>query len=67
MAVYVSLPVNLVVVVSNVFYFHPDPGGYDSHFDEHNFSSGLVQPPTSMAFFLHNWVVLRINVGLNIP
>ena len=25
---------------SNIFYFHPDPWGKDSHFDEHIFERG---------------------------
>ena len=31
---------------SNIFYFHPENWGRWTHFDEHIFSNGLVQPPT---------------------
>ena len=31
---------------SHIFYVHPELWGNDSHFDEHIFSNGLVQPPT---------------------
>jgi len=53
MAVYVSLPVNLVVVVSNIFYFHPDPWGYDSQFDEHIFQVGWFNHQLVWPFTLH--------------
>ena len=35
------------MVVSNIFYVHPEKIGEDSQFDEY-FSKGLVQPPTSI-------------------
>ena len=35
------------MVVSNICYFHPPILREDSHFDEHIFLDGLVQPPTS--------------------
>ncbi len=38
------------VVVSNIFYFHPDPWGFMIQFDEHIFQMGLVQPPTIVIY-----------------
>ena len=35
------------VVVLNIFYVHPYLGKMVSHFDDHIFSKGLVQPPTT--------------------
>ena len=39
------------VVVSNILRFHPDPWGRWTHFDEHIFSNGWVQPPSSLPSF----------------
>ena len=36
------------MVVSNIFNFHPEDWGRWTHFDEHIFSDGWVQPPTSV-------------------
>ena len=33
--------------------FHPDPWGFMIQFDEHTFSNGLVQPPTSFLLGHH--------------
>ena len=33
---------------SKIFYVHPEPWGFMIQFDEHIFSNGLVQPPTSV-------------------
>ena len=38
------------VVVSNIFYFHPDPWGNDPIWRSY-FSNGLVQPPTRLPLF----------------
>ena len=44
------------VVVSNIFYFHPDPWGNDSHCDEHIFQRGWNhQPDDSLLIF---WWIL---------
>ena len=45
---------------SNIVYFHPEPWGNWSNFDEHIFSNGLVQPPTSYwsSLFFSNGRVL---------
>ena len=50
----------LWVVVFKYFLFSP-LFGEDSHFDEHIFSKGLVQPPTSCTFTINK---STIHVGI---
>ena len=47
---------------SNVFDFQPDPWGNDSHFDEHIFHRGLVQPLTSYV-----WNLVSYGPNTNLP
>ena len=38
------------ILVSNIFYFHPDPWGKDSQFDEHIFQRGWFNHQTRYHF-----------------
>ena len=51
------------LVVSDIFYVHPENWGWWTHFDEHIFQFGLVQPP-KLVIFLHLFC-LRWNLRIS--